>query len=112
MSDYLFRMNLEAVFAKPPATEEERFDALAGLIAKRLFSMVDTMEERGYIFEAGETTALAIKFERFHHSLDTSCYPFSLLWEELTDWAESLVQVGRREKGLCNLPTLPLAFSC
>jgi hypothetical protein len=115
MSDFIFRLNLDKVFDQrvfQSMTEEERFGALAELIDRRLTAMVSTMEDRNYIFEAGTTEALSRKFEQFAEAIDTSCYPFSLLWEELCDWGESLVEVGRREKSLCYIPTLPSEFGC
>lgn len=111
MSDFVYSLNLDAAFKSPARDENKRFRDLAALVSQRLQRIATNLEERGFFFEASEGDRLAMKFDDFAYS-DGGCFEFSRLWEELTDWGETLVTVGRREKSLCAIPALPHQFCC
>lgn len=111
MSDYVYRMNLDAVLTAPHPDEDKRFRGLAALISRRLQSISTDLERRGLFFEASAADSLGMKFDDFSDGAG-GCLDFSRFWDELCDWAETIVTSGRRDKSLCTLPNLPQEFSC
>jgi hypothetical protein len=109
MSAFKFKMKLGEVFRAPDPDEDKRFRILARVVARRLNSYYDTLENQGLVFEAGATEALAMRFDDFADGIG-GCHEFAKWWDELCDWGETLVGSGTR--ALCDIPELPLEFSC
>jgi hypothetical protein len=85
--------------------------AIAMSLSRWLTKISATLQERELVFEAAGANSLAIEFETYADDNGTP-EGFVRLWNDLSDWAETAVVSGRREKSLCELPPLPERLEC
>lgn len=111
MSGFKFTLNLDRAFKSPDRDEDKRFRDLAKVVSRKLDTIQRELERQELVFDAGATEMLAMRFDDFAEGTG-GCHEFAKWWDELCDWGETLVTFGERERSLCEVPELPLAFSC
>ena len=106
----LINLSLSSFF-NSVSDSDDRFQACAVFISRRLGKAREVLSELDLCFEADEAEEMAGKWLTFSED-DGTADGFADLWNSLEDWACGSVTVNGKTQELSRVPSLPDQFAC